>query len=126
MEKTAVIKRLDSFGYAYKEDEDAFSLEFATDKVENHIRHKTNQDDIPEGLNNVAIDMICAEFLNVKKGFGQLTDYDFESIAQSIKLGDASVQLSNDATPEQKFDAVVGYLLNGHDEDFVRYRRMVW
>lgn len=126
MELENIIKRLKDFGYEYKETTDAYSLEFATDKVEHHILNQTNCSEVPEGLINIAIDMVCAEFLKIKKSFGQLSNFDFELVAQSIKLGDATVQLSNDATPEQKFDAAINYLLSGHTDDFIRYRKMVW
>lgn len=126
MELENIIKRLKDFGYEYNETTDAYSLEFAMDKVEYHILNQTNCSEVPEGLTNITIDMVCAEFLKIKKGFGQLSNFDFELIAQSIKLGDATVQLSNDATPEQKFDAAINYLLSGHTDDFIRYRKMVW
>ena len=126
MELENIIKRLKDFGYEYNETTDAYSLEFAVDKVEYHILNQTNCSEVPEGLINIAIDMVCAEFLKIKKSFGQLSNFDFELVAQSIKLGDATVQLSNDATPEQKFDTAINYLLSGHDDDFIRYRKMVW
>lgn len=126
MELENITKRLKDFGYEYNETTDAYSLEFAMDKVEYHILNQTNCSEVPEGLTNIAIDMVCAEFLKIKKSFGQLSNFDFELVAQSIKLGDATVQLSNDATPEQKFDTAINYLLSGHDDDFIRYRKMVW
>ena len=126
MDTEKIVNRLNDLGYEYKEDIDAFSLEFATEKVINHIKNKTNCSEIPEGLMNIAIDMVCAEFLKVKKGFGQLTTFDFELIAESIKLGDATVQFADGSTPEQKFDAAINYLLSNHEDDFIRYRKMVW
>lgn len=125
MEKDKIIERLKDFGYEYKDDADAFALEFATEKGTNHILNKTNCDEIPERLIHIAIDMVCAEFLKLKKGFNQLTELEFEQIASSIKLGDATVQLSG-ASPEEKFDAAISYLLNGHEEDFACHRKMVW
>lgn len=126
MEKEKIIERLKSFGYEYKDDTDAFSLDFAIEKVTNHVLNKTNCSEIPERLINIAIDMVCAEFLKLKKGFGQLTDIEFEQVAQSIKLGDTNVQFPNEATAEQKFDAAINYLLSGHEDDFIRHRKMVW
>lgn len=126
MEKGTIINRLNDFGYAYDMSKDDFSIEFAIEKVTQHILNATNCVEIPDGLNNIAVDMVCAEFLKLKKGFGQLTDIEFEQVASSIKLGDANVQFSNESTPEQKFDASISYLLNGHESDFARYRKLVW
>lgn len=126
MEKETIIQRLESFGYKYDENTDTFFLDFAIEKGTNHILNKINCSEIPKGLIQIAIDMICAEFLQLKKGFNQLTDFDFEQIAQSIKLGDTSIQFSDDATPEEKFNSIINHLLSGYEEDFIRYRKMVW
>lgn len=126
MDRERIIKRLQSFGYEYDEQNDAFSLDFAMEKVKNHILNNINCSEIPEKLNEIAIDMACAEFLRIQKGFGKLDNIDFELIAHNIKLGDANVQFSNEATPEQQFDAAIGYLLNGHEDDFAAHRKMVW
>lgn len=126
MELKTIIDRLYSFGYEYSEENDSFSVGFAIEKITHRILNETNCSEIPEGLNEVAIDMVCAEFLRVKKGFGMLDAVDFELIANSIRLGDANVQFSNDATPEQKFDAAITYLLSGHEDDFACFRKLVW
>lgn len=126
MEKETIINRLKDFGYEYKADKDEFSVGFAIDKVTAHVLNATNCSEIPDGLMHIAVDMVCAEFLKLKKGFGQLTEIEFEQIAQSVKLGDTNVQFSNEATPEQKFDASISYLLSGHESDYARYRKLVW
>ncbi len=126
MDNENVIKRLKTFGYEYDLNNDSYSIEFAIEKVTNHILNKTNCSEIPDGLNNIAIDMVCAEFLNLKKGFGQLTDFDFEMVAESVKLGDTNIQFAKGSTPEQKFDSCIGYLLTGHEDDFAKYRKLVW
>lgn len=126
MELENIIKRLDGFGYQYEEKTDAYMLEFAVEKATNHVLNNINASEMPEGLIHIAIDMVCAEFLMIKKGFGQLSDFTFEYIAQNVKLGDTNVQFASEATPEQKFDACINHLLTGHDDDFARYRKMVW
>lgn len=126
MEKADVIKRLKDFGYKYDEVEESHALEFAISKASWSVLNDTNCDVIPEGLLNIAIDMACAEFLLLQKGFGKLTDIVFESVAKSISEGDTSVTFVDGATPEQKFDAAVGHLLTGHKGEFARYRKLVW
>lgn len=126
MEKADVIKRLRDFGYDYKEAESSDSLDFAISKTTWCILNATNCAEIPEGLSFIAIDMVCAEFLKIKKGFGQLTEIVFENVAKSVAMGDTNVTFADEATPEQKFDAAINYLLTGHEDDFLRYRKMVW
>lgn len=125
MEKETILKRLEGFGYTYTEA-DEFPLGFMIEKVTNYITNVTNQPFIPEGLTNVAVDMVCGEFLRLQKGFGKIEGMEFETIAHNIKLGDTTIQFANEATPEQQFDAAVTYLISGHTEDFLRYRKLVW
>lgn len=126
METVKIIERLKTFGYEYIEKEDAYSLDFAMSKVTWNILNNINQSEIPEGLMFIAIDMVCAEFLKIKKGFGELDSIDFELIANNIKLGDTNIQFAPAATPEQKFDASIDYLLTGYESEFIRYRKLVW
>ena len=126
METEKIVERLKTFGYEYDEAEDAYSLDFAVSKVTWNILHNINQSTIPEGLMFIAIDMVCAEFLKIQKGFGKLDGIDFELIANNIKLGDTNIQFAAAATPEQKFDASIDYLLTGYESEFARYRKLVW
>lgn len=125
MDKETIIKRLEGFGYTYTE-EDEFSLGFTMEKVENHILLSTNQSSIPEGLLNVAVDMVCGEFLLIQKQFNRIDSMDFEMIAHNIKLGDMSVQFSNELSPEQQFETAARYLISAHNADLLAFRKLVW
>lgn len=126
MEKAKIIERLRSFGYEYDESSDSFSLEFAIERVTNHILNEINCEEIPDRLIPIAIDMVCGEFLKVQKAFGKLNNITFEQIANNIRLGDANVQFATESTPEQKFDAAVDNLLSGYESDFACFRKLVW
>jgi len=126
MDKEKVILRLKDFGYEYDDAKDSASLDFAISKTSWSILNATNCADIPEGLTFVAMDMVCAEFLKIKKSFGQLTEIVFENVAKSISMGDTSITFAEEASPEQKFDVVVDYLLTGHEDEFLAYRKLVW
>lgn len=126
MDKEKVSLRLKDFGYEYDETNDSVSLDFAISKTTWSILNATNCAEIPEGLTFVAMDMACAEFLKIKKSFGQLTTIVFENVAKSINMGDTSITFSEEASPEQKFDIVVDYLLTGHEDEFLAYRKLVW
>lgn len=120
-----LILRLAGLGYTYTE-KDQPMLEFAVDKANNMILNRTNTSEIPDGLKEIEIDIICGEFLKLKKGMGQLTGYDFDQVAKVVKLGDTQVDFGSGDTAEQRFDKAVDYLINGHLEDIIRYRVMVW
>lgn len=122
----AVLKRLVSFGYTLKED-DSWLICFAMQKVENHIKNSCNTTDVPDGLFNVAVDMVCGEFLFTKKQTGQLeiADLDFDGAFTSIKEGDTQVNFGG-SSDEEKFDQMINYLLHYGEGDFVCYRKIRW
>ena len=123
----AVLKRLVSFGYDLKED-DGWVISFAMQKVENHIKNSCNTTSVPDGLFNVAVDMVCGEFLFTKKQTGKLevADLDLDGAITQIHEGDVTVQFASDSSDENKFDSLLNYLLHNGDGDFVCYRRLKW
>lgn len=123
-----VKKRLESFGYSYNES-DSWVLGFVIEKVINVIKAECNVSEVPEGLEQIAIDMVCGEFLFSKKQFGQLTDYDFEAIAKSVKDGDTTVTFAigeGNSTPEQRFNSAVQYLMTYGKSAFASHRCIKW
>ena len=122
-----VLKRLVSFGYDLKED-DGWMICFAMQKVENHIKNSCNTTSVPDGLFNVAVDMVCGEFLFTKKQTGklELTDLDLDGAIASISEGDTSVQFASGSSDEDKFNSFLDYLLHNGEGDFVCYRKLKW
>jgi len=121
-----LISRLADLGYTYNPETDEGLLEFCLNAIANRIMNRINDSTIPEGLEHIEIDMTCGEFLKMKKSMGQLTTYTFEQIANTIKEGDTQITFQSGATPEQQFDAYINNMINGHEEDYIRYRKMVW
>ena len=121
-----ITSRLETFGYKFNEASDTFALTFAKDKAERHIKNVINDSDIPEESKFATVDAICAEFLILKKGTGQLTDELIESVVKSVKMGDATVTLDESASADQQFDAIVKSMMNYYSDDFMRFRKMVW
>ena len=123
----AVLKRLVSFGYKPKED-DSWLICFAMQKVENHIKNSCNTTSVPIGLFDVAVDMVCGEFLLGKKQTGklELADLDLNGAITSIHEGDVTVQFANGSSDEDKFNSFLNYLLHNGEGDFVCYRKLKW
>ena len=123
----SVLKRLNSFGYIPKAD-DGWGICFASQKVENHIKNSCNTTSVPDGLLNVAVDMVCGEFLFTKKQTGKLklNDLDLDGAITSIHEGDVTVQFASGSSDEDKFDLLVNYLLHNGEGDFVCYRKLRW
>ena len=95
-------------------------------KVEQHIKHYCNIDDVPESLNYIAIDMICGEFLQSKKSTGQLTALEIEPIVKRIQDGDTTVEFTSSVDNEAIFDMFVNKLISGYEADLLAHRCIVW
>ena len=123
----AVLKRLASFGYRLKES-DSWAVCFAIQKVENQIKNSCNTTSIPDGLFNVAVDMVCGEFLFTKKQTGQLelADLDLDGAITQIHEGDVTVQFAGGSSDEDKFNSFLNHLLHNGEGDFVCYRKLKW
>ncbi|MBE5886761.1 MAG: hypothetical protein E7284_10205 [Lachnospiraceae bacterium] len=126
MEKEKVIERLKQLGYEYVEEKDTNSLEFTISKTEQSILNATNCVVLPNELQYIAIDRACAEFLKLKKAFDQLQEFDMEQFAKTVSMGDVSITLSSEDSPEHKFDTIIEYMLTGNEEDIIRCRKLVW
>lgn len=125
-----VTERLKSFGYEVKAD-DEFALTFCIEKVRNTIRNETNQNEVPEGLEHIAVDMACGEFLFSKKTFAPdgLGSLDLDFAVKQIQKGDTNTVFAigdGSQTPEQRLNTFINYLLTYGKSEFLRYRRFVW
>ena len=123
-----VKERLASFGYQVTEA-DSWMLTFLIQKVENYIKNITNLSTIPEGLDNVAVDMVVGEFLLNKKSIGGLTGFDLEAAIKQIQEGDTSITYAigeGDLTPEKRLDNLINYLLTHGERELLSYRCVKW
>ena len=120
-----VKNRLNSLGYEVSDD-DTFVLNFIINKVEQHIKHYCNINEVPESLGYVAIDMTCGEFLQSKKSTGQLTALQIEPIVKRITDGDSTVEFTSSVDNEAIFNAFVSKLISGYEADLLAHRCIVW
>ena len=126
----AVKKRLRSLGYEVKA-EDEFALTFCVEKVRSTIKNEINWKDVPEGLEHIAIDMACGEFLNAKRTFApnDLEAIDLDAAVKEIKTGDTTTVFSigeGSQTDEQRLSAFINHLLTYGLSEFNSFRRIRW
>lgn len=123
----AVVKRLETFGYEVKVD-DAWTISFCIQKVENRIKSSCNILSIPDGLFNVAVDMTCGEFLFALKQTGKLElgDLDLSGAITELREGDTTIRFSEGSSEDEKFTMFLNYLLTRGESDFICYRRLRW
>ena len=125
-----VKERLQSLGYTVK-DSDDIAINFAMQKVENTIKNDCNVSAIPDGLMNIAIDMVVGEFLMSKKTFApnDLLNFNLDSAVKQIQEGDTNISFAvgeGSKTDEQRLDSFIDYLLNYGRDEFITYRRFIW
>ena len=121
-----VLKRLDSFGYEPSE-EDVFCIGFSMQKVENSIKNDCNIEEVPEGLKNTAVDMVCGEVRGLLYRTGKLSldSLDLDGAIASVSAGDTSVSFDNTTSDDGKFTTLLQLLSAGRG-DFACYRKIRW
>ena len=122
--------RLASFGYEVKAG-DEFALAFCIEKVRSTIKNEINWQDVPEGLEHVAVDMAAGEFLLSKKTFApaDIAGLDLNYAVKQIQTGDTNTVFATgegSATPEQRLTNFVNYLLSRGRDEFSSFRRLRW
>lgn len=121
-----VTEKLKSYGYTTVEPNDIVLINLLRGEVEQYVKHYCNICVIPECLEYVIIDMICGKFLQLKKHTGQLKQLD--AVLKAVRDGDTQVEynVSYQADPEATFLVFVDKLINGHNEQLIRHRRLCW
>lgn len=126
-----ILQRLVSFGYIPSE-KDSWMITFCMQKVENHIKNSCNISEIPDELKEIEIERICGEFLFSKKQTGQLNaenGFDVEMAIKQVQAGDTNVTFAvgeGSETLETKLNALISYLINYGEGDFICYRQIKW
>lgn len=126
----AVKDRLKSLSYEVKAD-DEFALTFCVEKVRSTIKNEINWQDVPEGLEHIAVDMAAGEFLLSKKTFApnDLVGFDLDYAVKQIQTGDTNTVFATgegSLTPEQRLTAFINYLLSYGKAEFNSFRRIRW
>lgn len=104
-------------------------LDIVITNVQWRIKDLTNLQEIPKGLESLAVSMAVGEYLNMKKCSGQLEGFNLEAAIKQIQEGDTNITFAvgdGSQTPEQRLTALIDYLINGRIGEIYRYRRIVW
>ena len=122
-----VKKHIESVGHEIVET-DSFLISEAIEKVKNKIRNKTNQKEVPQGLKYVWVNRSVGEFLNFKIKIGklQIESLNFERIAKEITDAGVKVSYDDTMTTGAKFESYLNNLITYGEDQFYKYRRLVW
>lgn len=125
MEKAVAL--LAALGFTVAADDPLLAL--IGDSVTEEVLNRTNQAEIPEGLLYLSAEMVVGKYLSWKKNSGELDGFDTEAAVKQIQEGDTNIVFAvgdASATPEQRLDNLIDYLMNGRSRELLRYRRLVW
>lgn len=104
-------------------------LDVVISNVQWRIKNLTNLQEIPDGLESMAVSMAVGEYLNMKKATGSLEGFDLEAAVKQIQEGDTNTVFAvgdGNSTPEQRLDSLINFLTNGRMDEIYRYRKLVW
>lgn len=125
-----VKERLQSFGYKVQNGDETI-IAFSIQKVENTIKNDCNVSSIPDGLENIAVDMAAGEFLTAKKTFSpdSIAGLDLDYAVKQIQTGDTNTVFATgegSLTAEQRLNSFLNYLLTYGRDEFSCFRRIKW
>ena len=72
------------------------------------------------------VNRAAGQYLQLAQATGQLTDFDFSGAVQSIKEGDTTVTFLDGATDVETFGSMAAALAQYGENQFNRYRRLIW
>lgn len=116
-----VKKRLQALGFIVA-DTDNWVLNFCIEKVTNHIKSNCNISAVPEELHEIAVDMVCSEFLAGKMQSGQL---EYKQAVKRIKEGDTDIEYVAGQSDIELLNKLIASL-RMNEADLITYRRLVW
>jgi hypothetical protein len=127
--KELATEELAAFGYTLTESDDAL-LSLSVSKAVMYAQNEIADDEIPAKLIPFIVDMICGEFLSVKKAFSpeSIAGLDLSAAVKRIQAGDTSTEFAVDKTQtaEGRLDAVITGLKSAGKRQFSCFRRLRW
>lgn len=127
--KELATEELAAFGYTLTESDDAL-LSLSVSKAVMYAQNEIADDEIPAKLIPFIVDMICGEFLSVKKAFSpeSIAGLDLSAAVKRIQAGDTSTEFAVDKTQtaEGRLDAVITGLKNAGKRQFSCFRKLRW
>jgi hypothetical protein len=125
--KELATEELAAFGYTLTESDDAL-LSLSVSKAVMYAQNEIADDEIPAKLIPFIVDMICGEFLSVKKAFSpeSIAGLDLSAAVKRIQAGDTSTEFAVDKTQtaEGRLDAVITGLKSAGKRQFSCFRRL--
>lgn len=106
-------------------------LDIALTNAQNAIQNAINQPEIPDGLSTALVYRTAGEYLLMKQGAGQLEQIGLvvDVAVKQIQEGDTNTVFAlgeGDQTPEQRLNHLIDWLRTTGEDQFTRFRKLVW
>lgn len=107
--------------------DDAF-LRFCIERSIYRILNMTNiSDKVPERLKYVLCTMACGYYLKDQYISGKLsTVFSFEKAVKQWTAGDTSYTYRDVVSPEENFQEMLEYMIDGRTKEIIKFRKIKW
>lgn len=124
-----IVNRLGMFNCEVAEEQKK-AIQYLIGKTLNSINNYTNQnyneENMPYGIYYIVVDKVVGEYLQAKRVTGNLEGYDFTPLIKDIQEGDTKIGYSTSLSQADLVDKAIDFLINGKDEELIKYRRLAW
>lgn len=115
---------LQNAGYEVEGDTELIETLIGVEKE--YLINVTNQQEVPENLDNVWLMRTTGRYLEIKSSSGGLTGLDVEGAIKSTKVGDTEIQYDGDTSKGKLLKDWVETLRNYGDREIERFRKLSW
>lgn len=115
---------LQNAGYEVEGDTELIETLIGVEKE--YLINVTNQQEVPENLDNVWLMRTTGRYLEIKSSSGGLTGLDVEGAIKSTKVGDTEIQYDGDTSKGKLLKDWVENLRNYGDREIERFRKLSW
>lgn len=124
-----IVNRLGMFNCEVAEEQKK-AIQYLSEKTLSSINNYTNQnyneENMPYGIYYIVVDKVAGEYLQAKRVTGNLEGYDFTPLIKDIQEGDTKIGYSTSLSQADLVDKAIDFLINGKDEELIKYRRLSW
>ena len=115
---------LQNAGYEVEGDTELIEALIGVEKE--YLINVTNQQEVPENLDNVWLMRTTGRYLEIKASSGGLTGLDVEGAIKSTKVGDTEIQYDGATSKGKLLKDWVETLRNYGDREIERFRKLSW
>ena len=115
---------LQNAGYEVEGDTELIETLIGVEKE--YLINVTNQQEVPENLDNVWLMRTTGRYLEIKASSGGLTGLDVEGAIKSTKVGDTEIQYDGATSKVKMLKDWVETLRNYGDREIERFRKLSW